>query len=100
MNTTGARGSAFDSVITKIRSRWMYVQRFSVFANQQRFAISTYSTCVCSLMLYRSECSVKEEDAIRLEGNNVRMIGWKCNVRSEGRTSAEELRAKLKLNSI
>ena len=51
-------------------------------------------------MLYKSECSVKEEDAIRLEGNNVRMIGWKRNARSEGRTSAEELRAKLKLNSI
>ena len=37
---------------------------------------------------------------IRLERNDARTVRWLCNVLSEDRISAEELRARLKLKSM
>ena len=55
-----------------------------------------YSACVRSVMLYGSETwPVKEEDVIKLEKNDVWMVRQMCNVRSEDRISAEELRTRL-----
>ena len=46
--------------------------------------------------LYGSETwPVKEEDVIKLEKNDVWMVRQMCNVRSEDRISAEELRTRL-----
>ena len=60
-----------------------------------------YSACLCSLMLYGGEAwPAKGEDVIRLGRNNVGMIRCKGNVRSEDGISAEELRTRLKLNSM
>ena len=58
-----------------------------------------YSARVRSVMLYKSE-TVNEEDMIILKWNNARMARWICSVRSEYRISAEELRTKLKFNSM
>ena len=43
---------------------------------------------------------VKEEDMIKRERNDVRMVGWICNVRPEDVISAKELRTTLKMNSM
>ena len=59
------------------------------------------SAYACSFMLYESETGpLKEEDVIRLERNGERMIRLICNVRLEDRLTANELRFRLKLNSI
>ena len=60
-----------------------------------------YSACVRSILLYGSETrSIKEEDVIRLERNDVRMVRWTCNVKPEDKISAEELRSRGKWKSI
>ena len=43
---------------------------------------------------------VKEEDMIRLERNDTRMVGRMSIMRSENRISAENLRSRLKLSSV
>ena len=59
-----------------------------------------YSACVNSVMLYgKGTWLVKDENKIRLEWD-LKMVRWACNVRPEYRISAEELRTKLKLDSI
>ena len=37
---------------------------------------------------------------IKRERNDVRMVGWLCNVRPEDVISAKELRTTLKMNSM
>ena len=40
----------------------------------------SYSTCVCGVMLYENETwPVKEEDVIRREKNDAKMVRWMCN---------------------
>ena len=51
-------------------------------------------------MLYGSETGPLEEDVIRLERNGERMLRLICNVRPEDRLTANELRFRLKLNSL
>ena len=42
------------------------------------------SPCAHSTVLYGSEIwRVKEQDVIRLERNDARMVKWMCNVKSE-----------------
>ena len=51
-----------------------------------------YSACMHSIMLYWGKrWPSKEEDVIRLERNDARMVRWKCNVKPEDRISAKEL---------
>ena len=60
-----------------------------------------YSACVRSVILYGSEAwPVIDENVIRLERNDANMITWMCNVRHEDRTSAGELRSRLKLKKM
>ena len=93
-DTIGAGGGAFDSVITRIRSGWCKI--VPLIAGRSRL----YYAIVYSIMLYASETwPVKEEDLIRLEKNDARIVRWVCNVRSEDSISAEELRTRLKLKS-
>ena len=42
----------------------------------------------------------KEEDVVILERNDTVMVRWMCIVRCQDKISAEELRTRLKLNSI
>ena len=59
------------------------------------------SPCVRGVMLYGREIWLaKEEDVIRLESNDARMVRWMCNVRLEDSTSGEQLRNRLKLASM
>ena len=52
-------------------------------------------------MLYGSEAwPVKEKDVIRLERNDARIVRWMFRIRPEDKTSAEELRTRLKLKSM
>ena len=44
--------------------------------------------------------SNKEEDVIRIDRNGARMVRWMCNVKSEDKISAEELRTRMKLKSM
>ena len=60
-----------------------------------------YSAWVHRIILVASETwSTKEEDVIRLERNNARMVRYMCNIRPEDRIFAEELRTRLKLKSM
>ena len=62
---------------------------------------SLYSACVCSVMVHRSETwLVKEEDIIRIERSDAGINRWISNVRSEDKIFAEELRPRLKFNSL
>ena len=59
-----------------------------------------YYACVCRAMPYRSgTLSVREEDVIRLERNDTKMVEWVCNVRAEDKISAE-LRTRLKFKTV
>ena len=52
-------------------------------------------------MLYGSETwPDKDEYMIRLDKNDIRMVSWECNVRSEDRISAEECRTNLKFKDM
>ena len=57
-----------------------------------------YSACGHSVMLNGSETwPVKEEDVIRYERNDGRMVRWMWKVRSEDMISTEELWTKIEL---
>ena len=57
-----------------------------------------YSGCVLSIMLYGSETwPIKEEDVVRLERNDTRIVRLMFNVRPEEKISAEKLRTQPKL---
>ena len=43
---------------------------------------------------------VKDGDVVNIERNGARMIRWMCNVRPEDNISTEELKTRLKLNSM
>ena len=64
------------------------------------------SMCICialfaNELLYGSEAwRVKQENVIRLERNDARMVTWMCNVSPGDRISAEEIRDRLKLKGI
>ena len=52
-------------------------------------------------MLYASETwALREEDLVRLERNDMRMIRWMCGVSLRDRKSSEELRQRLGVESI
>ena len=51
-------------------------------------------------MLYDETWSVKEEEVIRLDRNDGRMVRKICNIRPEKRIFEDELRTRLKLNSV
>ena len=60
-----------------------------------------YSACVRSVMLYASETwPLKEENVIRLDRIDTRIVRWMCNVKPDDRISAEELRSRLNLKSM
>ena len=60
-----------------------------------------YSIYIRSAMSYRSETwLVKDEDVIRLERDDARMLRWICSVRTRNRISSDELRTRLKLKSM
>ena len=80
--TIGARVGAFDSVLTRIRSGCCKLKK------------------IVLLFASRNTFPVKKEDVIRLERNDSRMARWICTVRPQQRISTEELRARLKLNSL
>ena len=73
---------AFDSVLTRIRSGCCKLKK------------------IVLLFASRNTFPVKKEDVIRLERNDSRMARWICTVRPQQRISTEELRARLKLNSL
>ena len=74
VDTIEASGNVVDSIITKIRSEWSKFRGLVNFLARTDLSIGArerrYSAIVRSVMLYRSETwPVKEEDVIRLEGN-------------------------------
>ena len=89
-NTIGAKGGVFDSVITRIRSRWW------------KFRDSIPLLASRSLLLEaKSETwLVKEKYVIRLKRNDAKIGQWMWNVRPGDGISSEELRIRLKLKSM
>ena len=103
-NTIGARGSAADSAKTIIKSGLSKFRDLVPLLTSRGLPLGEkgkYSACVRSVMLYRSETwIIKEEGVIRLERNDTRKVQWMCNIRTENRILAQELRTRLKLNSM
>ena len=62
--------------------------------------------CICiallaNELLYGSEAwQIKQENVIRLERNDARMVTWMCNFSPGDMISAEEIRDRLKLKGI
>ena len=73
-DTIQARGSAVDSVITRLRSEWSMFRDLVSLLASGGFPVGAegiYSTCACSIRLYGIETwPVKEEAEIRLERND------------------------------
>ena len=73
-DTIRARGSAVDSVITRIRSEWSMFRDLESLLASGGFPVGAkgiYSACARSIKLYGIETwPVKEEDEIRLERND------------------------------
>ena len=67
-DTIGARGGAFDSVMTRIRSRWCTLVPFSASRSMPVGAKDRlYSASLRSIMLYASEIwQVRQADVIKL----------------------------------
>ena len=90
-----------DSVARRIRSGWnkftVLVPLLSSRGLQLRPKGRLYSACVRSVTLRGSETwPVKEEDVIRRERNDARMVRWMRYVTPHDRISEEELRTRLK----
>ena len=75
-NTIDARRSVFDSVIiTMIRNGWCKFRDSLPFLASQGFPLPAKDRFYMCRTLYRSETwPVKEEDVIKLERNDVRML--------------------------
>ena len=73
-DTIQARGSAVDSVITRISSEWSMFRDLVSLLASGGFPIRAkgiYCACACSIKLYGIETwPVKEKDEIRLERND------------------------------
>ena len=105
VDTVGARRNAVDSVITRIKKKLIKVRDLVPFLASRGLILGgngrSYSACAHSGALYEREIwPVKEEDVIRLERDDVRMVRWMCSDRLEYKISAEELRTRLKLKSM
>ena len=78
-DTIRARGSAVDSVITRIRSEWSMFRDLVSLLASGGFPVGAkgiYSACARSIKLYEIETwPVKEEDEIRLERNDTDITG-------------------------
>ena len=78
-DTIRARGSAVDSVITRIRSEWSMFRDLVSLLASGGFPVGAkgiYSACARSIKLYGIETwPVKEEDEIRLERNDTDITG-------------------------
>ena len=103
-NTIEARGSAADSAKTIIKSGLSKFRDLVPLLTSRGLPLGDkgrYPACVRSVMLYRSETwIIKEEGVIKLERNDARKVQWMCNIRTETRILAKELRTGLKLNSM
>lgn len=89
----------FNKVITVIRCEWIKVSGSSGLSVGAKDRL--YSVCVHSFMLNENETwPIKEEDGIRLKRNGAGKVRRIFNVRPENWIVVEELRTRLKLNSV
>ena len=96
---------AGESSVARIRSGWKKFRELLPLLTSRVFSLRTrgraFEACVRSVVLYGSETwPVKEEDLVRLERNDMRMVRWMCNVTLKDRKSSEELRDRLGLVAI
>ena len=104
-DTTGARVGVADSAITKIKSGWSKHRDLAPLLASRGLALGAkgrlHSACVRSLLLYVREIwPVHEEDVIRLDRNDARILRRMYNVRIEDKISVEEHWTRLKLKNM
>ena len=104
-DTIGAEGGCDLSVITRIRSAWGKFQELLPILTSRDLSYITlgqiYSTYICTVLLYASECwSPNVNDLLKLQRNDRAMIRWTCNVRLKDYISSDSLLRKLGLNNI
>ena len=90
-----AGGGVEESIVARVRSGWKKFRELLPVLTTKGFSFHSkgrvYQACVRSVMLYGSETwAAKEEDLVRLERNDMRMIRWMCNVTLKDRKSSEE----------
>ena len=90
-NLIGARVGTVDSAITRIRSEWSKCRDLVLFFASRGLSLGAEGrlySAYGSVMLYESQTwLVKEENMIRPERGDARMISWMCNIRPENRIS-------------
>lgn len=101
----GSEGGVERSVITRVGTAWRKFRELLCLLTSRVLSLLAkgrlYEACVRSVMLYGSETwAVKEEDLVRLERNDMRMIRWMCNVSLRDRESSDELRSRLGIHNI
>ena len=82
----GAGGGCDLCVITIIRSAWGKFRELLPILTSHALSYITrrqiYSTYICSVLLYASECwAPNVSDLLKLQRNDRAMIRWTCNVR-------------------
>ena len=100
-NQGGAEGSA----TARIKCGWLKFRELLPLLTSRSIPFSTkgrlYQACVRLAMLHGSETwPVRAEELQCMERNDMRMIRWMCNVSLKDRVSSEELRRRLRLESI
>ena len=98
-------GGVEEAVVARVRSGWKKFRELLPVLTTRGFSLRSkgrmYQACVRSVMLYASETwALREEDLVRLERNDMRMIRWMCGVTLRDRKSSEELRQRLGVESI
>ena len=98
-------GGVEEAVVARVRSGWKKFRELLPVLTTRGFSLRSkgrmYQACVRSIMLYASETwALREEDLVRLERNDMRMIRWMCGVSLRDRKSSEELRQRLGVESI
>ena len=86
---------AFYSVIIRIRKGCCMFRDLAPLVASSGLPLlakgTLYSACLCCVIIYGSETyPVKEEDVIRPERDDPKMVRWMCNVRPEDRISGYE----------
>ena len=104
-DTIGAGGGCDLSVITRIRSAWGKFRELLPILTSHALSYITrgqiYSTYICTVLLYASECwAPNVNDLLKLQRNDRSMIRWTCNVRSKDNISSDSLLRKLGINNI
>ena len=101
----GAGGGCDLSIIMRVRSAWGKFWELLPILTSHALLYTThgqiYSTYICPVLLYASECwAPSVNDLLKLERNDGAMVWWICIVHLKDHISSDSLQEKLAINNI